>query len=445
MADEYLLNYLLSTTKDPQQGRKKWLVLKLRSGSVDLSSEDFTDLTFKSYDFSDCNFSTSVMMAVDMAGSDFSDARLYMADLRRANFTGCCLDRADLHDANLQDAKLADAGLDGANLSRTRLAGADLIGADLSAADLRGADLRGASLRYTSLTGAQLDGADVANADLTGCVMDDEAPHYLKNFDLAHIDDRDYRLMKCRLARGGGATIGGEDTQKMSPEDTNGASKGDSRALIPIGKAVIPGRRAEDRTSGGAPAPSRFRGRKRRASDMAQVEPDSYVATEEDLDSEAGWYRIIGVDHNTPITGITKAFRKRAKQLHPDKVRHLGDAEQLIATEQFHLLRQAYELLMKQLTKPLFSLNWPEGINRRASPFEYTVEEYVRLYEANPDNADVLYNLAWKYFDNGDLDEAIHTYERVIQLNPRDEDAHYNLRVVRICKTFDLPPETAWV
>lgn len=441
MADEYLLNYLKSTATDAQ-GRKKWLVLKLRSGAVDLSSEDFSQLSLKSYDFSDCNFSTSVMVAAELAGCDFSDARLYMTDLRRADMTGCCLDRADLHEANLQDAKLADAGLDGANLSRARLMGADLIGADLSNADLRGADLRGASLRYTSLAGAKLDGADVANADLTGSVLDDEAPHYLKHFDQSHIDDREYRLMKCRLARGGGAAE--EETQKLRPADSNGKAGDDSKALVWLpGRKAVPRRRAEDLNPNAAPAPSKFRGRKRRASDFAQIEPDDYMATSEDLESEAGLYRILGVEYGTPITGITKAYRKQAKKWHPDKVRHLGEREQLRAAEQFHLLRQAYELVMKQLTKPLSRLNWPEGINRRASPFEYSILEYEALFAANPDNADVLYNLAWKYFDAGDMDKAIETYEHVLHLDPRDEDAQYNLRVVKICKTFDLPPETA--
>lgn len=443
MADEYLLNYLRSTLNDPQ-GRKKWLVLKLRTGRADLSSESFTELSLKAYDFSECNFSTSVMLAAELAGSDFSDARLDMVDLRRSDLTGCCFDRANLNHANLQGAKLADAGLDAANLQGAKLNGADLIGADLSNADLRGADFRGASLRYTSLVGAKLDGADVADCDMTGSVLDDEAPHYLKNFDQAHIDDRDYRMMKCRLARGGGA-LPEEETQKLGADATNGKAENESRGLIRFtGKRATPKRRAEDKGLTG-PAPSKFRGRKRRASDFARIEPESYVATQEDLESEAGLYRILGVEYGTPITGITKAFRKRAKQLHPDKVRHLGAEQQLRMTEQFHLLRQAYELIMKQLTKPLSKIHWPEGINRRASPFEYSIEEYELLFDANPENADVLYNLAWKYFDAGDMDLAIQTYERVLELDPKDDDAQYNLRVVKICKTFDLPPETAFV
>lgn len=442
MADEYLLNYLLSTAKDAD-GRKKWLVLKLRTGRADLSSENFTELSLKNYDFSECNFSTSVMLATDLSGSDFSDARLDMVDLRRSELSGCCFDRANLNHANLQDSKLADAGMDGANLSGAKLIGADLIGADLSNADLRRADFRGASLRYTSLVGAKLDGADVADCDMTGSVLDDDAPHFLKNFDKAHIDDRDYRMMKCRLARGGGAPVE-EETQKLGSDQTNGKVE-ESKGLIRFtGKRSTPRRRAEDKGLS-APSPSRFRGRKRRASDFAQIEPESYVATQEDLESEAGLYRILGVEHGTPITGITKAFRKRAKQLHPDRVQHLGEEAQFHATEQFHLLRQAYELIMKQLTKPLSKIVWPEGINRRASPFEYTIEEYELLFDANPENSDVLYNLAWKYFDAGDMDLAIQTYERVLELDPRDDDAQYNLRVVKICKTFDLPPETAFV
>ena len=93
--------------------------------------------------------------------------------------------------------------------------------------------------------------------------------------------------------------------------------------------------------------------------------------------------------------------------------------------------------------KPLTHIRWAPGVPKRSSPYQYTVEEYMKLARANPGSASVLYNLAWKYFDVGMMDESIESYERVLGLDPDDEDAEYNLRVVKLCKTFDLSPDVA--
>ena len=107
------------------------------------------------------------------------------------------------------------------------------------------------------------------------------------------------------------------------------------------------------------------------------------------------------------MAGITKAFRQRAKKYHPDMVSQEPQYEQDQAREQFQLSRQAYENLMKQLAKPLVRLNWVEGVPKRDSPYEYTVAEYEKLAAANPGDANVHYNLAWKYFDAWMLEEDV--------------------------------------
>jgi uncharacterized protein YjbI with pentapeptide repeats len=412
MADKHLLDFLLNVLSDPA-GRKKWLDLKHKSRLVDLASADFTERDFRDYDFSEAVLSTAILLGVDASGADFSDAELSYADLRRATLRNACLDRANLHSANLQGARLTDANLESANLAGARLMEADMVGADLSGADLRGADLRRASLKYTRLTGALLEGADVAEADLTGTVMDDDAPRLLLNFERAIIDDRKYRVMKSRLTGPEGFSVEPAEADKIEGTLSRIKSK-----LKEMESAL--------RTEGGPSS-----------------EVVDYVATRTDLETETGCYRILGIEHGTPLAGITKAFRQKAKKFHPDKTGHLGPSEQEAAREQFELARQAYEKLSRAMAKPMTHLAWVEGIPVRESPYDYTIEEYVRLAEANLKNADVLYNLGWKYFEAGLMDEALDTYERVLALNPLDEDAEYNVRIVRVCKTFEISPESA--
>lgn len=412
MADAHLVEFLTELLDDPQ-GRQKWLAHKLRLPLADLSSADFTGKDLRDYDMSDGLLSTAIFLAADLTGCDFSDCDLSFADLRRAVLRSCVLDRACLVSANLQYACLTDACLEEADLSGARLAHADLIGADLSGANLTGADLRGACLKYTRLTGAKLEGANVAEADLTGSVMDDDAPMQMKNFDSAIIDDRKYREMKSRLILSRALDIVVAQPAKDDTTETK------SKRRIPKFKF------------------------KRSASDTDDSKVVSYTGAESDLSSEEGCYRILGLEFGTPLAGITKSFRQQAMKFHPDKVMHLGEGERGASSEQFRLARRAYEILTRMRAKPLTNLRWVASVPVRESPYDYTIEEYILLADANPRNVNVLYNLAWKYFDQGIMEEAIETYERVLAINPEDEDAEYNVRVVKLCKSFDLLPDPA--
>lgn len=423
MADKHVFEYLKSVLADPS-GRKKWLDLKLKSRLVDLASADLTELDLRDFDFSEVVLSTAILLGADLTGADFSDAELSYADLRRAKLRNACMDRADLRSANLHGASLTDANLEDANLHGARLTEADLVGADLSHADLSGADLRGASLKYCRLTGAKLEGADVAEADLTGCVMDDLAPNVLKNFDLAVIDDRKYRVMRSRLNISGTTEL-----IKVESNVVRQAEEGD--------KEDSKGRDSKSKLE-------KFKSKFNLKSDgPGGPEVLDYIARASDLDSETGWYRILGVEQGTPLAGVTKAFRQKAKKYHPDKTRHLKVEEQEFYREQFFLARQAYEKLSRLMAKPLVELIWVEGIPIRESAYDYSLEEYIKLAKANPKHCDVLYNLGWKYFDSGMFDEAIETYERVLSIHPKQEDAEYNLRVIKLCKTFEIAPDPA--
>lgn len=416
MADPHLLEFLLRTIEQ-DGGAERWSSRKARCRILDLTNADFTGCRMPQFDFAGAMLSTAIFVNADLDGVDFTSAELSYADMRGANLSNSRLDQADLRSANLQGARMHDASLGGTNLTEAALAQADLLGADLTGADLSGADLRGACLKFTQLKGAILDGADVAFADLTGSVLDDDAPLQFKNFHKAIVDDREYRSLRSSIKTSAGTEVAVIDGGAETPE-----------------KASARGKSAASRFG------DKLRARLRREVNSASGN-GAAVACEEDLKTEEGWYRILDIEPGASLAGITKAFRQRARQYHPDKNRELSEEEIEICELQFYLARQAYERLTALRAKPLTNLEWPPEVPRRASPFHYSVDEYLALARANPRNTNVLYNLAWKYFEAGMMDESIETYEKVLFVDPSDEDADFNLRIVRLARSLDLPPE----
>jgi DnaJ like chaperone protein len=59
-------------------------------------------------------------------------------------------------------------------------------------------------------------------------------------------------------------------------------------------------------------------------------------------------YKILGVQPNATIDEIKKAYRKLARENHPDKFAHLGDDIKRNAEEKFVKIQQAYEKIKKE-------------------------------------------------------------------------------------------------
>ncbi len=415
MPDPLHLKQLCEALKDPL-GRKEWLTFKLNAPWIDLSTADFTDVDLRDFDLSDCNLSTTILLGANLSGVDLSDATLNFADMRRCSLRNAVLDRADLRSANLHEAEVIDACLEGSNLKGCKLSGANMIGADLSGADLTGADLRGASLKYARLTGAILDDANVADADLTGAVLDDDAPSRLKHFDAAVIDDRKYREMRCRLSAPAPPVI-----RAGPPEEREGPPAAGTAAMLEGDETIAaPAPEAEVDDSGG-PAFIPLR----------TVEPD--------LSSTRGCCALLGLGVGATKGQVVKAFRRKAKVFHPDRVGHLGPRLQQLAADEFMRLHRAYEFLTRKTTRPLRRIIWPEAMARDLSPHEYSVSDYEELIALNPENSDVLYNLAWKYFEAGRHEESRRRFEQVLERAPEDEDTKYNLIIVKLSIELALP------
>jgi tetratricopeptide (TPR) repeat protein len=400
-------DFLLHTLDLPS-GRRQWLEYKLQKGRIDLAGSDFSSLALRDYDLSDLNLSHSIFLGADLAGTDFSDGFLCYADLRRVDLRNACMDRADLRQAILNEACLVDACLTDAYMKGTHLAGADLTGADLTGADLSGADLRGCSLKYARLSGAVLKGANLAEANVTGTVLDDGATGQIRNWRRTVTEQRQYKAMpRERFSRLRTEMIGRE----LIILPPGGRRPGEPEPAVEQGKERLG--KAEKLREGRFEVPK------------WEVEPD--------LDSTAGCCQVLEVSMDAPLDIVVKAFRKKAKLYHPDMVRHLSPKLQELASQEFQRLHRAYQRLTRRTTRKLENINWAEGVPKRATPYEYTCEEYEKLAKVNPDNLSILYNLGWKYFEDERHVDASRCFQSILEKDGKDEDARYNLMICRIC------------
>ncbi len=383
MADPKQYQYLVDRLARPD-GRASWERYRRKAPWIDLANGDFSGLALARFDLSTVNLSAAILTGADGREANFAGSRMGLADLRRARLRRARLDRSFLAGAAMQEADLTDASLIEAGLHGARLMGADLTGANLRGADLTDADMRHARLRYASLEGARMNGTNLADADLTGAVID--APVLERVREAARIVERLYRPLARRIGAG-------------AREAGNGRGEGGD---------------------GRAPA--------------AGIE-DAGVA---DLETTAGCARVLGLPPDASDAEIIRAFRALAKRYHPDMVAHLSAPEQRDAAEQFHRVLVAYERMSGRERRPLIGIVWVAGVPRHESPYAYSLKDYLALAEANPRNANLLYNLAWKFFDEGIFDEAYRGFERVLTLTPDDDDVHYNLMIIRLYRELVL-------
>src|SRR5438046_968839 len=79
---------------------------------------------------------------------------------------------------------------------------------------------------------------------------------------------------------------------------------------------------------------------------------------------EKDYYRILEVAGNASADAIRKAYRRLAKQYHPDKVQ-----ENTLALERFHAIRDAYEVLGNERRRRRYDEErWMAGLARTRQP-----------------------------------------------------------------------------
>jgi uncharacterized protein YjbI with pentapeptide repeats len=446
MADARQLEYLQANLEHPT-GRRRWVEFKLKAKWIDLSGAELNQAALRNFDFSEVNLSTALLEGIDLTAADLTDANLTLSQLTGACLRDACLERAQLTGANLSSADLSDARLEGAVCYNCNLAGANLIGADLAGADLREADLRGACLKYVRLSGALLDGANVEGADMNGCVLDPDAPQHLLNFDSASIDDRRYRQMRntfnalfgdievAEAAQAGLPVVARRKRQQLDPEEIMRSADSTGAFRRRVNSAAEETQGSNPKNDGGTGGSSGGD----TGDDKGNTGPYVPRDIEPDLTTVEGCCLVLEIQPDAPMDEVVKAFRKKAKIYHPDKVGHLNPKLQELAAEEFRRLHMAYEGLTRRTTRPLDGVIWAVGVPKRTSPYEYSSAEYEQLVRVNPGSTCIIYNLAWKYFEEGRPYDAKVWFEKLLQMNPNDEDAKFNLMVVRLYMEVQVP------
>jgi len=331
------------------------------------------------------------------------------------------LSQANLGDADLKDHNFSRCNLVAARLFNTDLTGADLTEARLSYADLRRANLANSYCSHADFKVAKLQGANFVDADLTGADL--SSAHcggaYLVGANLAgaNLSGADLRGANLKFANLEGATV---DKTKVEDADLTGVklTKDQIKAFHGFDQAIIRQKPAREATA------------------RKKIAPEE---DHEDLFLESDCYKILGVSPEASLDDIEKAYRRRIKEYHPDRVNTLGDKLKIVAQREFQRVQHAYRSLTHHRSKP------PVAVSRDAlaaarldetKTREYTVEDYLNLVKVQPENDSAHYNLGIKYFQKGLIDLAIQSYRQAISLNPKNEDAAHNLKLAELAKAL---------
>jgi uncharacterized protein YjbI with pentapeptide repeats len=324
----------------------------------------------------------------DLSKADLSNLELIEFDLRNCNLAAAKLFNSDLAGADLSKANLTYADLRRCNLANAFLtkvnaSGIDLTGANLVDTNLDGADLRGARLGGAHLVGASLVGADLRASDMRGANLK------FTNLAGAHLEDANVE----------DATIVNVDIDPKVIKKMRNADR-----------AIFSGSNKSAATSGKGLKPF-----------------ESY----DDLFLEEDCYKILGVDAKANLDEITKAYRKRAKEYHPDRVHNLGEKIRYVAGKEFERIQHAYTSLSQQKAKPAEEIADNSILNSlpKKDPSQFSLNDYVKLAKVYPNNDVVFYNLGLFYFKERDYENAVKAYTRCLKINSQNQSAQYNLRV----------------
>jgi tetratricopeptide (TPR) repeat protein len=268
---------------------------------------------------------------------------------------------------------------------------AQLQGANLVDANLEDADLRSAKCGGAHFVGANLVGADLTGADLRGATL---------------------KFANLRAAKVDGAKVEDADLTgvKLTPEQ--------KAAFHRFDQAII---------------------RQKLASESEKKR----LATEEahdDLFREEDCYKILDVLPDASLEAIGKAYRQRIKEYHPDKVNLLGEKLKIVARREFERIQHAYRSLTRHRSKPAAQMGTSPGLDPQLSKklsSEFTIEDYQRILEADPENESAYYNLGIRYFEKGLINLAIEAYKKALALNPRNADAQHNLKLAELARSLE--------
>ena len=71
----------------------------------------------------------------------------------------------------------------------------------------------------------------------------------------------------------------------------------------------------------------------------------------DDLFAEEDCYKILDISNDASLEEIEKAYRRKAKEYHPDRVHNLGEKLRIVAQREFERIQHAYKSLSRQLSR----------------------------------------------------------------------------------------------
>jgi len=353
-------------------------------GAVKNSAWQLYKQTVEKVDLSQADLSGMELLDFDLRDVNLTAAKLFNADLAGADLTGATLTYADMRRVNLANAFMTRVAGSGVNLSGANLVDTNMDEADLRGAKLGGAHLVGASLNNTDLSSADLRGANLKFTNLTST-----------NLTNANVEEA--MLTNVELTEEG------------------------TRQLKNLDKAVVTGKTPVGmQTAGGGTR-------------KLTVEDDY-----EDLFLEQDCYRILGVPKDAQLDDISKAYRQRAKDYHPDRVHNLGEKIRIVAAREFERINHAYKSLTQHKVQPAQPTDSTDNdpVPLEKNPEALTLQDYISLAKGHPNNDKVFYNLGIAFFRNGEHEKAIQAYQRSLKINPHNKAAGYNLRVAMMMRSL---------
>jgi uncharacterized protein YjbI with pentapeptide repeats len=337
----------------------------------------------------------------DKGAIDLSKINLSNQDLKEYNFTDINLAAANLFNTDLSGTDFSRANLSYANLQRTNLANAFLTNSDMKVADLRGANAIDTNLDFCDLSHAKLSGAWLVGSSLAG----------------ANLEGADLRGANLKFANMKNASLKGTNVEEADLTNVELTNE-QIASLRHYDRAIIKGSKAQTATAS----------RKQKI----KVE-ESY----EDLFAEEDCYKILEITKESPLEEIEQAYRKKAKEYHPDRVNHLGEKLKIVAQREFERIQHAYKSLSQHKTKPAISLDLIAGdILKQKKADQLQIDDYIQMIKNNPYNDKLHYNLGLVYFQKGFVDLAMEEYKKALKINPYNVYAQHNLRVAMLLKVL---------
>lgn len=83
--------------------------------------------------------------------------------------------------------------------------------------------------------------------------------------------------------------------------------------------------------------------------------------------AHSDYYSLLGVPRNVDKDGLKRAFKKKARENHPDRLRHLPEKEREEREERMYALNEAYGVLSDNEKRQAYDKYGKEGVRRRSA------------------------------------------------------------------------------